>query len=138
MCNPSRSRVAECGDPALVGKGSLSLVGPGWQGVAANADLGVGSGSLGVDWEEAISRIGEGCLVAYSDGSRDKLGRVAGGWYGPQGAKGCMLVGTLVTVWDRAIAGMRLAPESLPLAPVLLLSESQAAVLAVCNAAAGG
>ena len=74
ICNPSRAGVAECGDSALVGKGSLSLGGPCWEGVVATADLGVGSGSLVVDWEEAISSVTEGCLVAYSDGSRDELG----------------------------------------------------------------
>ena len=104
----------------------------------ATADLGVGSGGLGVDWEEAISRVGEGCLVAYSDGSRDESGRVAGGWCGPRGAEGCVLVGTVATVWDGEIAGMRLALESLPAALSLLLSDSQAAISAVCNAAAGG
>ena len=49
-----------------------------------------------------------------------------------------MLVGTGATVWDGEIAGMRMALESLPVAPMLLLSDSQAAILAVCNAAAGG
>ena len=29
----------------------------------------------------------------YSDGSRDELGRVAGGWSGPRGAEGSVLVG---------------------------------------------
>ena len=46
MCNPSRAGVAQCGDPALVGKGSLSLGGPCWRGVVATVDLGVGSGGL--------------------------------------------------------------------------------------------
>ena len=91
-----------------------------------------------MDWEEAISRVGEGCLVAYSDGSRDELGRVAGSWCGPRGAEGCVLVGMGATVWDGEIAGMRLALESLPVVHVLLLSDSQAAISAVCNAAAGG
>ena len=91
-----------------------------------------------MDWEEAISRVGEGCLVAYSDGSRDELGRVAGGWCGPRGAEGSVLVGMVATVWDREIPGMRLALESLPVVPVLLLSDSQAAISAVCNAAAVG
>ena len=72
MCDPSHARVAVCGDPALVGKGSLALRGACWQGVVATADLGVCSGGLGGDWEEAIYRAGEGCLVAYSDGSRDE------------------------------------------------------------------
>ena len=128
MCDPSRAGIAEYGDPAMIGKQALSLGGPCWQGVVTPLDLGVGSGGLGVDWEEAISRVGRCCLVAYSDGSRDELGRVAGGWSGPRGAEGSVLVGMVATVWDGEIAGMRLALESLPVVPVLLLSDSQAAI----------
>ena len=84
--------------PCIGWEGSLSLGGACWQGVVGTADFGVGSGSLRVDWEEAIARVGEGCLVAYSDGSRDELGRVAGGRCGPRGAERCVLVGTVVTV----------------------------------------
>ena len=141
MCNPLRTGVAECGDPVLVGKGYLSLGGPCWQGVVATAELGVGSGGLGVDWEEAISRVGEGCLGAYSGGSRYELGRVAGSWGGPRGAEGRVLVGTVATVatvWDGEIVGMRLVLESWPVAPILLLFDSHTAVSAVCNAMAGG
>ena len=138
MGDPSRAGIADCGDTALTGKGALSLGGPCWRGVVTTADLGVGSGGLGVDCEKAISRVGEGCLVAYSDGSRDELGRVAGGWCRPRGAEGCVLVGMVATVWDGEFAKMRLALESLPVVPVLLLSDSQAAIWAVCNAAAGG
>ena len=101
-------------------------------------DLGVGSGGVGGDWEVAIDRVGEGCLVAYSDGSQDEAGRVAGGWCGPRGAEGSVLVGRVATVWDREIAGMRLALESLPTVPVLLLSDSRAAISAVCGAASRG
>ena len=138
MCYPSLAGIAEGGDPALVGKGSLSLGGPCWRRMVATADLGVRSDSPRVDWEEVIFKVGEGCLVAYSDGSRDELGRVAGGWCGPRGAEGCVLVGMVATVWDGDIEGMRLALESLPVAPVLLLSDFQAAILAVCNVTVGG
>ena len=138
MYNPSLAGIAVCGDPALIGKGALSLGGPCWQGVVTTADLGVGPGGLGVDWEEAICRVGEGYVVAYSDGSRDESGRVVGGWCGPRGAEGCVLVGTVATVWDGEIAGMRLALESLPVVPVLLLSDYQAAISAVFNTAADG
>ena len=112
MFNPSCAGVADCGDPTLVGKGSLSLVGPCWRGVVATIDLGVRSDGLGVDWEEAMSRVEEGCQIAYSDGSRDELDRVAGGWCRPRGAEGSLLVRTVATVWDGEVAGMRLAPES--------------------------
>ena len=49
-----------------------------------------------------------------------------------------MLLGTVETVCDAEIAGMRLALESLPVAPLVMLSDSQAAISVVCNAAAGG
>ena len=98
MCDPARARVTECGDPALVGRGSLSLGGPCWGGKLSTVDLGDGSSGLGLDWEEAISRMGEGCLIAYFNGSREELSQVAGGWCGPRGADGSVLVGTLATV----------------------------------------
>ena len=44
----------------------------------------------------------------------------------------------MATVWDGEMVGMRLALESLPVAPVLLLSDSPAAISAVCNAVASG
>lgn len=78
ICDLSWAGVAECGDTAVVGKGPLSLVGPCWRGKVATIDLGLGSGGLGVDWEGAISSVREGCLIAYTDSSRDGFGRVAG------------------------------------------------------------
>ena len=138
ICNPSRVGLAECGDPALYGKGSLTIGGPYCRGVVATEKLYVGPDGLRVDCKGAISMVGEGCLVAYFDGSRDRLGQVAGSWCGPRGTESFVLVGTVATVWDGEVAGMRLALEFLPVAPVLLLSDSQAAVSAVCNAAAGG
>ena len=120
----------------MVGKGPLLLGGSGWRGEVATLDLGVGSDGLAMDWEVAISMVMEGCLRAYSEGNNDDLGRVAGGWRGPRGASGSMLVGTVATVWDGEIARMRLALESLPVVPVLLLSDSQAAISIVCNAVA--
>ena len=117
-------------------KGALSLAGPCWRGGVSTVDIGVGTGGSGGDWEEAISRIREGGLIAYTDGSKYELGRVAGGWCGPQGAEGSVLVGKEVAVWDGEIAGMRLALESLAVAPALLLSDSLVAISAVCNTAA--
>lgn len=84
LCNPSRAGVAECGDPAVVGKGPLSLGGPYWRGKVATVDFGIGLGGLGVDWEGAICRVREGFLIPYTDSSRDGFGRVAGGWCGPR------------------------------------------------------
>lgn len=75
-------------------------------------DLGVGSGGLGFQWEEAIARVRESYLIAYSHGSRDELGRVAGGWCGPRGAEVWVLVGKMTTVWDEEIVGVRLVLET--------------------------
>ena len=44
----------------------------------------------------------------------------------------------MATVWDGEIAGLRLALESLPVVPKLLLSDSQAAMSVVWNTAVGG
>ena len=138
ICDRSRAGVSECGDPAMIGKESLSIGGPSWRGEVTTVHLGVGSDIQRFDWEEAISSVGEGCLMAYFDSSRDELGRGVGSWYGLRSAEGCVLVGMVVTVWDGGIAGMRLALVSLPVAPVLLLSDSKAAISAVCTPAACG
>ena len=80
ICDPSRAGVAVNGDAVMAGAGELSLGGACWRGEVAIVDLGVGAGGEVQDWEEAISRVAEGCEVAFSDGSRDQSGRVAGGW----------------------------------------------------------
>ena len=130
------SGVAVYADAALVGKGAMLLVVPCWRGGVDSIDIGVSTGGLGGDWEEAISTIGEVCLIAYTNDCRDELGRVAGGWCGPRGAEVSVLVGKVATVWDREITGMRLTLESLQVAPVLLLSDSPALISVVCNEAA--
>ena len=101
-------------------------------------DLGVGVGGTSLDWERAIESVGGGCVVAFTDGSRDEFGRVAGGWCDSRGGEGCELVGSVATVWDGEIGGMRLALESLPVTPLLVLSDSKAALAAVRNAALAG
>ena len=49
-----------------------------------------------------------------------------------------MAVGTVATVWDGEVAGMRLALESVPISTVLVLSDSQTAIASVRNVAACG
>ena len=49
-----------------------------------------------------------------------------------------MAVGSVAIVWDGEIAGMRSALESVAVSPVLVLSDSQAAIASVRNAAACG
>lgn len=41
-------------------------------------------------------------------------------------------------MWDGEISGMRLALESLPVSPLLVLSDSKAAIVSVRNAVACG
>ena len=96
-------------------------------------DLGVGDGATSRDWKVAIECVRSGCVVAFTDGSTDDAGRVAGGWCDSRGGEGCELPGMVATVWDGEIAGMRLALESLPVAPLLVLSDSRAALAAVRN-----
>ena len=60
MCNPSRAEVTVYVDPAFVGKGYLSLVGPCWHGTVTTVDLGISVSGLKSDREEANSRLGEG------------------------------------------------------------------------------
>ena len=81
---------------------------------------------------------GGGSVILYTDGSRDESGRVGGGWWGSRGGSGSVGVGTVATVWDGEVAGMRLALESVAVSPVLVLSDSRAAIASVRNAATYG
>ena len=105
--------------------GDLSLGGPYWKGVVVVIEVGVGSRGTKEEWEEAILEVSGGCTVAFTDGCRDDEGRVASGWCGSRGGEGCELVGSVATVWDGEVAGMRLALESLTVAPFLVLSDSR-------------
>ena len=49
-----------------------------------------------------------------------------------------MAVGTVATVWDGEVVGMRRALESVTVSPVLVVSDSQAAIASVRNAVACG
>ena len=138
MCDPCRAGVAENGDAVMAGAGELSLGGCCWRGEVVVVDLGVGVGGTSLDWERAIESARGGCVVAFTDGSRDEFGRVAGGWCDARGREGCELVGSVATVWDGEIAGMRLALESLPVTPLLVLLDSKAALAAVRTAAVAG
>lgn len=76
--------------------------------------------------------------MAFTDGSRDKEGKVASGWCNYRGGKECELVGLVATVWDGVITGMQLVLESLAVAPLLVLSDSRAAIASVKYVAACG
>ena len=63
------------------------------------------------------------------------------GWVavgGVPGGSGSVAVGTVATVWDGEIAGMRLALESVAVSPMLVLSDSRVAITSVRNTAACG
>ena len=138
MCDPIRAGVAEVVDTVMAGAGELSLGGRCWRGAVELVDLGVGAGGSSRDWEGAIAGVSGGCIVPFTDGSRDVAGRVAGGWCDSRGGEGCELVGSVATVWDGEVAGMRLALESLPKVPLLVLSDWRAALAAVRSAASAG
>ena len=136
MCDPIRAGVAAADDQLLAGVGTLSLGGACWRGGVDVVDLGLDGSASVVEWEEAIVRVSGGANLLFTDGSRDESGRVGGGWWGSRGGSGSEAVGTVATVWDGEIAGMRLALELVAVSPVLVLSDSQAAIASVRNAAA--
>ena len=138
MCNPVRAGVAMADDPVLEGKGALSLGGPCWHRVVEVVDLRLGGDASVGDWEAAIERARDGVALLFRDGSRDESGRVGGGWWGSRGGCGSVALGTVATVWDGEIPGMRLALESIAVASVLVLSDSQSVIASIRNAAARG
>ena len=138
MCDPNRAGVAEDVDIAMKGVGDLSLGGPWWQGEVVVIDLGVSSEVTKEEREEVRFKVSDGCTVAFTDGSKDEDEKVAVGWCGSRAGESCELVGSVVTMWDGEVAGMTLLLESLTVAPLLVLSDSQAAIAAVKNAAKCG
>ena len=121
LCDPVRAGVAAADDPVLEGKGELSLGGACWRGVVDVVDLGPSGDVLVEEWEQAIGQVRGGASLLFTGGSYDDSGRVGGGWWGSCGARGSMAVGTVATVWDGEVAGMRLALESILVSQVLVL-----------------
>ena len=119
----------------LKGKGELSLVGACWGGVVEVVDLGLGSEASAGEWEAAIERVRGDDSFLLTDGSRDESDRVGGGWWGSRVGSGSMAVGTVAAIWDGEVAGVRMALDSVPVCPVLVLSDSKAAIASVRNAA---
>ena len=138
MCDPVRAAVAGAEDPVLAGVGMLSLGGACWHGEVVVADLGLRGDAPLEQWERAIERVGGCAGLLFVDGSRDESGKVGGGWWGSWGGSRSVAVGTVATVWDGEVTGMRLALESVAVSPVLVLSDSQAAIASVRNMAACG
>ena len=138
MCDPVRAGVAAADDPVLVGKSAFSMGGACWRGVVEIADLGLSSEAMVGHQEVAIEKVrGEDCLL-FIDGSLDKSGRFGGGWWGSGGGSRSVAVGTVATVWDEEVAGMRLALQLVAISPILVLSDSRAIIASVRNAPACG
>ena len=101
-------------------------------------DLGPCKSSTSEVWERAIKGAGEGRLVVYTDGSRDGGGQVGGGWYAPENGAGSLAVGSIATIWDGEVAGIRQALRMAPEVDMLVLSDSTAALQAIVRAAHNG
>ena len=137
LCDPPRAGVGVV-DEGIAGKGRISLGGDCWRGFVDVVDLGPCKSSTSEVWERAIKEAGERRLVVYTDGSRDGDGRVGGEWHAPQNGAGSVAVGSIATVWDGEVAGIRQALRMTPAVDILALSDSTAALLAVKGAARSG
>jgi len=97
-------------------------------------------------WEDRIMEAaGDQDAIVFTDGSKGKDGRVAGGWAkdtfqeGPR--DGGRYLGTGATVWDGEVAGMAEALECGPRRPeggMLILADSMAAIQAIKKAGKTG
>ena len=166
LCDPPRAGIGVVGK-GIAGKGQLSCGGECWRGLVEVVDLGpcksstpevweraIKEASEGrlvevVDlgpcksatpevWERAIKEASEGRLVVYTDGSRDLDGRVGGGWHAAENGAGSVAVGSIATVWDGEVAGIRQALRMAPEVDMLVLSDSTAALQAIVRAAHSG
>ena len=100
-------------------------------------DLGPCKSSTSAVWERAIKEAGERRLAVYTDGSRDSDGRVGGRWHASGDGAGSVAVGSIATVWDGEVAGIRQALMVAPDVDLLVLSDSTAALRAIKRAAEG-
>ena len=88
-------------------------------------------------WGKAISLTKR--TPIYTDGSKSDGGVVGGGYYLQQGQLG-VRVGTMATVWDGEITGMKMGLSAAGNAEekVIILCDSKAAIQAVINAGRRG
>ena len=130
LCDPQRAGIGVV-DEGIAGEGQLSSGGDCWRGQMGVMDLGPCKTSTSEVWERAIMEAGEGRLVVYTDGSRDGGGQVGGGWYAPENGAGSVAVGSIATVWDGEVAGIRQALRIAPEVDMLVLSDSKGALQAI-------
>ena len=137
LCDPPRAGIGVV-DEGITRKGRLSFGGTCWRGSVDVVDLGPSKSSTCAIWERAIREAGDQRLVVYTDGSRDSDGRVGGGWHASGNDAGSVAVGSIATVWDGEVAGIRQALRMAPDVDVLVLSDSTAALRAIKRAADNG
>ena len=137
LCDPERAGIGVVGD-GITGNGRLSFGGTCWRGRVDVVDLGPSKSSTCAVWERAISEAGDRRLVVYTDGSRDSDGRVGGGRHAPGNGAGSVAVGSIATVRDGEVAGIRQTLRMAPDVDVLVLSDSTAALRAIKRAADKG
>ena len=125
-------------DEGIAARGQLSYGGECWRGHVDVVDLEPCKSSTPEVWERAIMEAGERKLVVYTDGSRDDDGRVGGGWYAPGNGAGSVAIGSIATVWDGEVAGIRQAFRMAAEVDMLVLSDSTAALQAIVRAAGSG
>ena len=113
LCDPSRAGVGVV-DEGIAGKGRLSFGGDCWQGMVDMVELGLCKSSTPELWEQAIKDTSQRRLVVYTDSSKDGDGRVGGGWHAPGNGAGSVAVGSIATVWDGEVAGIRQALRMSP------------------------
>ena len=122
LCDPTRAGVGVV-DEGIAGEAQLSFGGTCWRGSMHVVDLGPSKSSTCAVWERAIREVAEQRLVVYTDGSRDSDGRVGGGWHAPGNGAGTVTVGSIATVGDGEVVGIRQALRMAPQMDVLVLSD---------------
>ena len=137
VCDPPRAGVGVV-DEEIAGTGQLSFGGDCWHRHVDVVDLGSCKSSTSKVWEQAIKEVGERRLVVYTDGSRDGDGRVGVGWHASGNGAGSIAVGSIATIWDGEVAGIRPALRMAPEVDILVLSDSTAALRAIKRAAHSG
>ena len=125
-------------DEGITGKGRLSFGGACWRGRVDVIDLVPSKSSTSVVWERAMREAGERRLVVYTDGCRDRDGRVGGRWHAPGNGAGSIAVGSIATMWDGEVAGIRQALRMAAEVDLLVLSDSTATLRAIKRAADRG
>ena len=92
------------------------------------------------EWKEAIEGATRNRTAIYTDGSKAEgtLGMVARACFEPEGRGQGTAVGTRATVWDGEIEGIKEAIRHCTAGPVLILSDSQAAIKAMVKAGKRG